>query len=213
MTGTDTGIGKTLVSAALLVRYAAQVAPRYWKPIQTGIEVDDDTRTVASLAPGVRPLTSGVRLPGAWSPHLSARRAGQPIDLESLLAIARAQSAADRFIVEGAGGVLVPISNTVLMVDLIRALDLPALIVARSTLGTINHTLLTIEALRARRITVAGVVMNGPPDEENRQAIEAIGGTEVLAQLAPLDHVDAAAVARVAPAIDRDGRLWERAFA
>lgn len=209
MTGTDTGIGKTVIAAALLVRYRP-LSLRYWKPIQTGIEQDDDTETVRALAGlAARPLCQGVRLRGMLSPHLAAKLDGRRIDLDPLLALAHAQSDTDRFVVEGAGGVLVPVNQSTLMVDLMRALRLPALVVARSTLGTINHTLLTLEALRARGLAIAGVVMNGPPNDDNREAIEAYGATRVLGQVPALDRVDSETIDRIAMAIDPDGRLLE----
>lgn len=213
MTGTDTGIGKTIVAAALLVRYRT-LRPRYWKPIQTGTEEDDDTETVRALvADGAVPLSEGVRLPAVASPHHAAHLAGCRIDLEPLLAIARAQSNTERFVVEGAGGVLVPINESALMVDFIRALGLPALVVARSTLGTINHTLLTLEALRARGIAVAGVVLNGPPSVSNREAIETYGAIGIMGEIPRFDCIDAAAVARIAESLDPSGRLMEPALA
>ena len=187
VTGTDTGIGKTVVSAALMNRPVELPAypPRYWKPIQTGIDKDDDSATVRWLIGGVssRVLDEGVRLREPLSPHLAARLEGRTIALTDLLAIAGRQPPQDRWIVEGAGGVLVPIGDHALMTDLILGLGLPALIVARSTLGTINHTLLSIEALRARDIAVAGVIMVGDRNPENRAAVERYGGVAVVGEL------------------------------
>ena len=162
-----------MISAALLVRYR-QVAPvRYWKPIQTGIEQDSDTETVVSLAGdgGRPPLDEGYRLPRPLSPHLSARDAGVSISLDTVAAIATAQPESDRFIVEGAGGVYVPLNDSQFMLDVMHLLALPVVVVSRSTLGTINHTLLTLAALRARQLTVAGVIMNGPLNDDNRRAL------------------------------------------
>jgi dethiobiotin synthase len=215
VTGTDTGIGKTVISAALLVRYRSAAIVRYWKPIQTGIDRDDDTLAVSTLAgdAGRPPLNDGVRLPRSLSPHLAARYAGQTISLEPLLSLAASQSLNERFIVEGAGGVLVPINESALMVDFMRALGLPVLVIARSTLGTINHTLLTVEALRGRGLAVAGVIMNGPPNEDNREAIERYGRIEVLGQVPSFDHIGRDTVARMASLIDPEGRLLAQAFA
>lgn len=215
VTGTDTGIGKTVISAALLVRYRSAATVRYWKPIQTGIDHDDDTLTVSMLAGdnGQRPLNDGVRLARPLSPHLAARDAGQTIALESLLAVAESQSLNERFVVEGAGGVLVPINDGTLMVDLMVALGLPVLVTARSTLGTINHTLLTIEALRARRLAIAGVVMNGPPNDDNREAIERYGDVHVLGQVPSFDHVGPDTITRMASLIDPESRLLRQVFA
>ena len=186
VTGTDTGIGKTVVSAAMVLLLRRDGAVRYWKPIQTGIEQDDDTAEVERLA-GCQPcelLTSGVRLPRPLSPHLSARLSGTTIDLQALVNSANAAaSPTTRFVVEGAGGVLVPINDTELMIDLMTCLALPVVVVARSTLGTINHTLLTLDALRRRALEVAGVVLVGPPNADNRDAIGRYGSTRVLGEL------------------------------
>ena len=184
VTGTDTGVGKTVVSAALLLRLRERTAVRYWKPVQTGIEQDDDTREVRQLARATarEMRTDGVRLERPVSPHLAARLAGIRIDLEPL-ALAPTPNESVAWIVEGAGGVLVPINERDLMIDLMRQLGLPAVIAARSTLGTINHTLLTIGAVRHAGLTVAGVVMVGPWNPDNRQAIETYGRTTVLGEL------------------------------
>ena len=212
VTGTDTSVGKTVVSAALLCRYRRQAAFRYWKPIQTGIEQDDDTADVRRLAGcGEREvLAEGVRLPDPVSPHLAARRSGADINLDRLMAIIDAQPVADRWIVEGAGGVLVPLNGSELMIDLMVRLGLPSIVVSRSGLGTINHTLLTLQALRARSILVAGVVMVGPPDGENRLAIERYGRTTVLAELPPIEPLAPAALERWADtSFDPGGRILE----
>ena len=192
VTGTDTGIGKTVVSAVLMQRYGQLHRLRYWKPIQTGIEQDDDTATVRKLGTCAAQeiLDEGVRLRGPYSPHWSARLAGVSIDLQALL---------DRFadqepcawVLEGAGGVLVPINDSDLMIDLISQLNLPALVVARSGLGTINHTLLTIETLESCEIPVAGVVMVGEPHPGNREAIEKYGDVKVIAEVPPFPELNA----------------------
>ena len=162
---------------------------RYWKPIQTGIEQDDDTAAVRSLGTceGGELLDEGVRLEHPVSPHLAAKLAGTRIDLSALKQIADREPGSDRWIVEGAGGVLVPIRDSIMMADLVSLFALPALVVARSTLGTINHTLLTIEALRARGIALAGVVMVGPLNPDNREAIETFGQVAVVGELPRLD--------------------------
>jgi dethiobiotin synthase len=171
VTGTDTGVGKTVLSAALMLRYPGAC---YWKPIQTG--PDDDTREVQRLSRG-RMLDEGIRLPDPVSPHLAARRAGTVIDVDGL-----AQRVFETpVIVEGAGGALVPVNDSQSMADLMVLLGLPVVVAARTTLGTINHTLLTLEALRARCLTIAGVVMIGGADADNRAAIERHG--RVIAEM------------------------------
>ena len=210
VTGTDTGVGKTVVSAALLLRYREMVPRlRYWKPVQTGMEQDDDTAYVRQLTGcgDEEVLDAGIRLPRPVSPHLAARLEGVTIDVSALSRPAHVQPSS-RWIVEGAGGALVPLNASELIVDLIRGLALPALVVARSTLGTINHTLLTIEALRARAIDAAGVVMVGPPDRENRQAIERYGRVAVVGELPPLEPLDSRSIGEwAARHLDADGVL------
>jgi len=213
VTGTDTGVGKTVTAAALLLRYRGRFpgrAVRYWKPVQTGIEQDDDTAEVARLAAAAarETLTAGVRLERPVSPHLAARLAGRPIDIEALIALVTSEPPSDRWIVEGAGGALVPLGDTAIMADLMGRLGLPALVVARTSLGTINHTLLTIEALRRRSIRVAGVVMAGPPDLNNRQAIEHYGRIEVLGEMPRFEPLTPAGLAVWAAAnLDAEARL------
>jgi dethiobiotin synthase len=190
VTGTDTGIGKTVVSASLVCALRKNEDVCYWKPIQTGIEEDDDTKTVEKLA-NCAPqeiFDKGFRLEKPLSPHLSAKLANVEITIEKVL---RFLEKDERFwIVEGAGGVFVPLNETELMIDLIKALDLPVLIVARSALGTINHTLLTLEALRGRNLKIHGVIMNGEANEENRKAIEHFGKTRVLAQMPKFEKLE-----------------------
>jgi dethiobiotin synthetase len=197
VTGTDTGVGKTIVSAALMQRYRHDVPLRYWKPIQTGAEQDDDTADVHRLGDCAvtEILATGVRLPRPVSPHLAARLAGVIISLEPLLASILHARASTRWVVEGAGGVLVPINESEMMIDLMNRLHLPIVIAARSTIGTINHTLLTVEAVRQRGLDVAGVVMVGDRDSENRKAIERFGKVAVLAEMPFFSPLDARALA------------------
>ena len=177
VTGTDTGVGKTVLSAALMLRYPEA---SYWKPIQTG--PDDDTAEVRRLT-GVQVIREGVRLPDPVSPHLAAQRVEMSIDLDTLAG----QTRATPVIVEGAGGVLVPVNESQTMIDLMVLLGLPVIVAARTTLGTINHTLLTIEALRARALRVAGVVMIGDGNADNRAAIEHYGNVAVVGEMPRFD--------------------------
>lgn len=191
VTGTDTGIGKTLV-AAICVRV---LDADYWKPLQTGLaDEPGDTATIARLAHPCAVHPPAYALPAALSPEAAAAAAGLAIDPARLVL----PTTPHPLVVEGAGGVLVPITPTLLMADLIRTLGLPALIVARSTLGTINHTLLTLAALRARAVPILGVVLNGPPNASNREAIERHGAVAVLAELPPLPTLAHETVAMVA---------------
>jgi dethiobiotin synthase len=198
-----------VVSAALVHRFRHIPDLRYWKPVQTGIEDDDDTREVMRLsgAPADRVLAAGVRLKRPLSPHLSAALSGRVIAVAELLDVALGESSARPFIVEGAGGVLVPLNDREMVADLIFALALPAVVVARSGLGTINHTLLTVEALRGRAIPIAGVVMVGPANDDNRIAIESRGHVAVVGQLPALDPLTPAAVQTRAARLAAGGEL------
>lgn len=185
VTGTGTDVGKTVVSAALLHRYRHVAPLRYWKPVQTGTPMDDDTASVKALGIcGVDEIyAAGVRLPRPLSPHLAAELCGVKIDVSSVVRLACKASSPRGWIVEGAGGVLVPLNRNELMADLMAALGLPVLIVASSQLGTINHTLLTLEALRSRSIPIAGVLLNGPSNAENWRAIETYGKVAVVGEM------------------------------
>ncbi len=196
VTGTDTGVGKTVVSAALLVRYRSRFALRYWKPIQTGIEQDDDTADVRRLAT-CEPhelREDGVRLRRPVSPHLAARLADVRIDLDAIEALGPPGASA-RWVVEGAGGVLAPINEAELMVDLMTRLALPVVVVARSTLGTINHTLLTLEALRSRGLSVGRCRDGGRAGRRQPGRNRVLRGrTIVLAELPRLNPLTPAAL-------------------
>ncbi len=212
VTGTDTNVGKTVVSAALLSRFRSRAAVRYWKPIQTGIEQDDDTAEVKRLS-GAKESElrcEGIRLQRPVSPHLAARWNGVTIDLKSLTSWVASADAGIRWIVEGAGGVLVPVNESETMLDLIRLLALPVVVVARSSLGTINHALLTLEALRTRALSVAGVILVGDKNRDNRDAIEKYGDVAVLGEMPRFDPFDPEQLARWASAeLDPENILAE----
>jgi dethiobiotin synthetase/malonyl-CoA O-methyltransferase len=212
ITGTDTGIGKTVVCAALMHRYRREMPLGYWKPVQTGIEQDDDTAAVRDLGrcAAEEIFEDGVRLPNPVSPHLAARLCGTTIALADLEALADRLTADRAWIVEGAGGALVPLNDRELMTDWMARLRLPVLVVARSGLGTINHTLLSLEALQKRSLDVVGVVMVGEPNGENRRAIEHYGGTPVVGEMPLFPELTAAALGDWArDEFDREGRLWQ----
>ena len=196
VTGTDTDVGKTVVSAWLL----AHLDACYWKPVQAGTVPETDTQTVRRLAevPEDRILPEAYVLKEPMAPHEAARREGISIDMAKLVA-----PQDDRLlIVEGAGGLLVPLNEQDYVIDLIEDLNLPVILVARSTLGTINHTLLSLEALRRRGLVVAGVVINGPESPHNRAAIERYGKTQVIAEIPRLDTVTRSALRQIEPEFD-----------
>lgn len=206
VTGADTGVGKTVVSAVLVRALRRSRAAGYWKPVQTGIEEDDDTAEVVRLASCAPEeiCNEGIRLERPLSPHLSARLAGRRIDFDRLLAVGN-RLAPERFwVIEGAGGLLVPLNDKRMIADLIAALGLPVVIAARSGLGTINHTLLTVEALRRRNIQIAGVVLVGAPNAENRLAIEIWGQVPVRGEIPFLTSVGPAAIEAAAASWNAD---------
>ena len=188
ITGTDTGIGKTVFAAGL----AATLGAFYWKPVQAGLEDGGDSRQVARLAglPGERILPERYRLSTPCSPHRAAEIDGLTIDPDVLTLRAERP-----LVVEGAGGALVPLSREVLYADLFARWALPTIVVARTTLGTINHSLMTIEALRARGVPVHGIAFVGDAAEDSEATIAAFGAVRRLGRLPWLDRLDRAGLA------------------
>jgi dethiobiotin synthetase len=180
VTGTDTGIGKTVFAAGL----AAHLRARYWKPVQAGLEGETDSETVRRLVDGrATVLPETYRLTTPCSPHEAARIDGVTID-PARLDLPAGNGA---LVVEGAGGVLVPHAEGLLAIDLFARWGLPVVLVARTALGTINHTLLSLEALRARGIDVLGVAFIGDAEPV---AEEAIGRISAVRHLGRLPHLD-----------------------
>jgi dethiobiotin synthase len=180
VTGTDTNVGKTLVCSWL----CAHTKATYYKPIQSGCLTDSDSQTVSQLT-NAEIYPEDYRLKAPLSPHLAAQQEQIEIKLETFRLPAK-----NPLIVEGAGGILVPINQNTLMVDLIKYFQLPTIIVCRTSLGTINHTLLTLQVLQQHRITVYGVIMSGEPNQDNLNTIEHYGKTKVLAVIPQLKEVN-----------------------
>jgi len=179
VTGTDTDIGKTTVAAIL----TAGLDATYWKPIQSGTREGTDTDTLKDLTgfPDTRFCPPVYALQAPLSPHLAAARENRVINLDAIILPAQAQ--AGPLVIEGAGGLMVPLNDRELMIDLIKRLLLPVVLVASNRLGTINQVLLSLEALRSRHIPVAGVVLNRGTNDEHAGAIEHFGRVPVLAQI------------------------------
>jgi len=186
ITGTDTNVGKTILSALL----CAALPARYWKPIQTGSSEGTDREQVLRWAG----MSADMAAPEAYifpdpvSPHLAARSAGAEISLERI--ILPDDSSNLPLIVEGAGGVMVPVNSRQFMLDLIGHLSLPVVLAARSTLGTINHTLLSLRALHDARLSVRGVVLIGPENVENQKAIEYYGDVRIAGLIPELKEIN-----------------------
>lgn len=183
VTGTDTDVGKTVFAAGLSQALKAS----YWKPAQAGLEGETDSEAVARLAPDATVLPEAYRLETPCSPHEAARVDGVHID-DAALALPPVDGP---MVVEGAGGVLVPYREDLLAADLFARWGLPAIVVARTTLGTISHTLLSIEALRARGVTVAGVAFIGEEEQVAEGAITRIAEVPHLGRLPRLAPLDA----------------------
>lgn len=190
VTGTDTDAGKTVASAWLCLHSGAD----YWKPIQSGHPPDRDAATVIRLS-GARAHPERHLLLAPLSPYHAAGREGLRITLDDF----RLPETSRPLVIEGAGGVLVPVNESETMLDLMAWLGAPVIVAARSGLGTINHTCLTLAALRSRGLPVLGVILSGPANPENRAAIEQFGNTRVLAEIPPLDPLNREALARLAP--------------
>lgn len=191
VSGTDTDIGKTVVSGVLV----AGLKARYWKPVQTGLRegTDSDWIRARTGIPASHVFPEAYTLQEPLSPHAAAARENVHIDLDDF-SLPRVPSG-EALIVEGAGGIMVPLNKDHYMLDLIKQLGLPVLLVARSGLGTINHTLLSLTQLRRSDIEIAGVVMNGPRNPGNREAIETYGGVDVVAEVEPLAELSSASLA------------------
>jgi dethiobiotin synthetase len=181
VTGTDTGIGKTVFAAGL----AGALDGIYWKPVQAGLEDETDRATVLRLS-GLAPervLKEAYRLRTPASPHLAAERDGVVIDPDALVL-----PDTDRpLVVEGAGGLLVPLTRTLTYIDVMARWNAPVVLCARTTLGTINHSLLSVEALRARNIAIAGIAFIGDENQESERIIVDLSGVRRLGRLPLLD--------------------------
>ena len=189
ITGTDTHIGKTLISSWLCL----QTGFDYYKPIQTGSSEETDTETLSYLCNhATRTHKERYCLKAPLSPHLAANLEKKTININNITL-----PTSQRLIVEGAGGLLVPLNEKHLMIDLIKKLDIPVILVASSRLGTINHTLLSLESLKARHIKTLGVILNGKCNQANCDAIAFYGSTVILAQMRFLVDVQSSILQKI----------------
>lgn len=181
ITGTDTGVGKTVVAAGL----AGLLGAAYWKPVQSGLDGETDSQVVARLGglPPERILPEAWRLTRPLSPHRAAELEGVAIDPDSLVL----PDVERPLIVEGAGGLMVPLTRKTLFVDVFARWQAPVVLCARTALGTINHTLLSIEALRRRHIPLLGVVFIGEAMPDTECTIAGMGQVRVLGRLPLLE--------------------------
>ncbi len=182
ITGTDTGVGKTVFAAAL----TGALRAHYWKPVQSGLDDGADRDHVTNLS-GVDPtqiLPEAYRFTTPCSPHRAAEIDGVTVDLARL-----ALPDVRPLVVEGAGGALVPVTRETTYADVFAWWNLPVIVVARTSLGTINHSLLTFEALRARGITIHGVAFVGDANADPEATICAMGRVKRLGRLSIIERL------------------------
>jgi dethiobiotin synthetase len=187
VTGTDTGLGKTIFAAAL----TQALNGVYWKPVQAGLDGETDSQTVARLS-GMKILPEAYRFKLAASPHKAAAQENITIDPVKL---ALPDTDAP-LIVEGAGGLLVPLTEDTLFIDVFARWNVPLILCARTSLGTINHTLLSLEAIRARNIPLLGIAFVGEANDESERVIGKFGNAKRLGRLGPVAPLDMENLAR-----------------
>ncbi len=183
--GTDTDVGKTVISSFLVQGLQAT----YWKPIQSGLEGGGDRTRVAQLLnlPPERCLQEKYKFKAPVSPHWAAEKENAFIDPNELVV----PNITGPLVIETAGGLMVPITRTWLQIDQLGRWGLPLILVARSGLGTLNHTLLSIEALKNRNLLLLGLILNGPIHPDNPKTLQEFGDVPILAQLPPLEKLTA----------------------
>lgn len=188
--GTDTDVGKTIVSALFVQGLEAT----YWKPVQSGTEGGGDRQRVIDLLelPEERWQPEAYAFQAPVSPHWAAEQEGRCIDPEQL----QLPGIDQPLVVETAGGLMVPLTRHWLQIQQLQRWQLPVVLVARSELGTLNHTLLSLEALRSRHIPILGLVINGPSHADNPRTLNELGDVPLLCELPPLEQLNAAALAR-----------------
>ncbi len=197
ITGTDTDIGKTAFSAALMLGLeSAGHKPHYWKPLQSGIETVD-TRTIQKLTnlPDERFLAERYILSEPLSPHRAAEIDGVEIDVDALRDPRNLpEHEGGALLIEGAGGLMVPITRKNLQINLYKDWKIPLILCCRTGLGTINHTLLSLDAIWARGIPLKGLVFIGEDNPDNIRTIAEFSKVKVLGQMPHLDHLDDASL-------------------
>jgi len=188
ITGIGTGIGKTIVSAVLVEKLKAD----YWKPIQSGDLDSSDTLAVQSLVTNTKSVfhPEAYRLTQPFSPHKSAAIDGITIDPEKIVA----PVTDNILVIEGAGGLMVPLNDDFLMIDLIRQLGAEVILVSQNYLGSINHTLLSVYTLKKEQISVKGIIFNGIKDDSSETYIRNYSKLEILGHIPQFEVVDNKAI-------------------
>ena len=181
--GTDTDIGKTLISSF----FVKGLNSFYWKPIQSGIESQTDSQTVEKLAQVSKEkiIKEAYVFTKPLSPHWAAEIDQKAINFDKL----RLPKVQGSLIIETAGGLMVPITRNFLQIDQIKEWNLPVILVCKSSLGTLNHTLLSIEALKRRKIEILGLVVNGEKHLDNPKTLVDFSGIPLIAEFLSLIHI------------------------
>ena len=182
--GTDTDIGKTLISSF----FVRGLNSFYWKPIQSGIEPETDSQTVKKISRvnQERIIDEAYTFTKPLSPHWAAEIDHKIINLK-LLELPKIK---DSLIIETAGGLMVPITRNFLQIDQIKKWKLPVILVCKSSLGTLNHTLLSIEALQKRKINILGLIVNGEKHPDNPKTLVEFSGLPIIAEFPYIKKID-----------------------
>ena len=186
ITGTDTDAGKTVFAAMLMLA----LNTTYWKPLQSGITDGVDTKTVQNLTglPDERFYPEAYVFTEPLSPHRAAEIDEVDIDIDAI----EVPETDAPMLIEGAGGLMVPVTRKHLQINMFKRWGLPVILCARTGLGTINHTLLSLEALWARKIPIHGIAFIGPDNPDNIRTIEEFSGEKILGHLPHLENLNAA---------------------
>ncbi len=182
--GTDTDVGKTIISA--LIVHGLQAT--YWKPIQSGMNDGGDRQTVCELLnlPPERWIPEAYCFKAPVSPHWAAELEDRYINKKRL----NIPQLTGPLVIETAGGLMVPLTREWMQIDQLQVWDLPIILVARSGLGTLNHSLLSIEALRLRKIKILGLILNGPIHSDNSKTLEEISNVPIIAEIPTFNQLN-----------------------
>ena len=187
ITGIGTGIGKTIVSAILTEKLKAD----YWKPVQSGdLDISDSLFVKHLVSPETIIHPESYRLSQPLSPHLSAKLDGINITVQSI----KKPQTENNLVIEGAGGLMVPLNDNELIIDLIKSLQAKVIVVSQNYLGSINHTLLTLEVLKANNVSVEGIIFNGTENHESEQYIANYSKVKVLGRIPKMSIVDSESI-------------------
>lgn len=195
ISGIGTDVGKTMVAACLCEALQFD----YWKPVQAGLESPTDSEKVRSLVTNSKTVVhpEAYRLNSPMSPHAAAEIDGVDIGLDKI----KLPSIVNGLIIEGAGGLLVPLNRKQTIADLIAHLNAELILVSRNYLGSINHTLMSIDAARSHGLNILGLIYSGPENKKSEEAIESISGVKVLGRIPEFREMNASAISRAAAAL------------